>query len=71
MPALDDNAVMADVLLRLTAYSGKEHFSQRALGVLGAWAADVSNYGIAAARYALALLRLHAHPAHIVVVGEP
>ena len=71
VPALDDNAVMADVLLRLTVYSGKEHFGQRALGVLGAWAADVSNYGIAAARYALALLRLHAHPAHIVVVGEP
>jgi uncharacterized protein YyaL (SSP411 family) len=69
-PSLEDNAVMADVLLRLTAYSGQERFGQRALAVLGAWATDASQHGLAAARYALALLRLHARPAHIVIVGE-
>jgi uncharacterized protein YyaL (SSP411 family) len=69
-PALEENAAMADVLLRLTAYSGKDRFGQRALRILGAWAADASQQGLPAARYALALLRLHAHPAHIVVIGE-
>ena len=39
VPALDENAAMADVLLRLEAYTGEARLRERALEILAAWAA--------------------------------
>ena len=68
-PALDENALAADVFLRLGAYTGETRWRERALEVLAAWATHYEQYGVAAAPYAQALLRYLERPDHIVVVG--
>jgi uncharacterized protein YyaL (SSP411 family) len=69
VPALDDNALLADVLLRLTAHTGDESYRDRALHVLAAWVPFYERYGVGAAPYGAALLRAAEHPEHIAVVG--
>jgi hypothetical protein len=68
LPALEEDALMADVLLRLEAY-GRDGHRERALALLAAWAPHHAEYGVAAAPYAAALLRRLEGPAHLVVVG--
>jgi uncharacterized protein YyaL (SSP411 family) len=70
VPALDENAAMAEVLLRLEAYTGEARLRERALEVLAAWATQYEQYGIAASAYAEALLRYLERPDHIVIVGR-
>ena len=45
VPALDENAAMAEVLLRLEAYTGEARLRERALEILAAWAAHYEQYG--------------------------
>ena len=70
VPALDENAAMAEVLLRLEAYTGETRLRERALEILAAWATHYEQYGVAASAYAQALLHYLERPAHIVVVGR-
>jgi uncharacterized protein len=70
VPALDENAAMAEVLLRLEAYTGEARHRERALEILAAWATHYEQYGVAASAYAQALLRYLERPGHIVVVGH-
>ena len=70
VPALDENAAMAEVLLRLEAYTGDARLRERALEILAAWAPYYEQYGVAASAYAQALLRYLERPDHIVVVGR-
>jgi len=69
VPALDENALAADVFLRLEAYTGDERYREKALEILAAWATHHENYGVAAAAYAEVLLRYLDRPDHIAVVG--
>ena len=66
---LDENAAVADALLRLEAYTGEAEPRERARDLLVAWATSYEQYGVAAAPYAQALLRYLERPEHIVVVG--
>ena len=61
---------MAEVLLRLEAYTGEARFRERALEILAAWATHYEQYGVTASAYAQALLRYLERPSHIVVVGH-
>ncbi len=70
VPALDENALAAEVLLRLDSYTGEARYRERALEILAAWATHYEQYGVAAAPYAQALLRYLERPDHIVVVGQ-
>ena len=70
VPALDENAAMAEVLLRLEAYTGEARLRERALEILAAWATHYEQYGVAASAYAQALLRYLERPSHIVIVGR-
>lgn len=70
VPALDENAAMAEVLLRLEAYTGEARLRERALEILAAWATHYGQYGVAASAYAQALLRYLERPSHIVIVGR-
>ncbi len=70
VPALDENAAMAEVLLRLEACTGEARLRERALEILAAWATQYEQYGVAASAYAQALLRYVERPDHIVVVGR-
>ena len=70
VPALDENAAMAEVLLRLEAYTGESRLREQALEILVAWATHYEQYGVAASAYAQALLRYLERPSHIVVVGH-
>ena len=67
--SLEENALMADVHLRLTAFTGDEGYRDRGLHVLGAWLPYYERYGVGAAPYGVALLRAVEHPAHVVVVA--
>jgi hypothetical protein len=69
VPALEDNALMAEVLLRLEAYTGTSAYRAQALEILAAWAGSYVAYGVGAAPYGQALLRYLELPDHIVVVG--
>ena len=69
VPAIDENALAIEVLLRLEAYTGESRLRERALETLGAWATHYEQYGVAAASYAQAVLRYLERPDHIVVVG--
>jgi uncharacterized protein YyaL (SSP411 family) len=69
VPALDENALTAEVYLRLEAYTGETHYREQALEILAAWATHYEPYGVAAAPYGQALLRYLERPAHIVVTG--
>jgi hypothetical protein len=70
VPSLDENAGLAEVLLRLEAYTGEARLRERALEILAAWAPHWEQYGVAAAPYAQALLRYLERPDQIVVVGR-
>jgi uncharacterized protein YyaL (SSP411 family) len=70
VPALEDNAGMADVLLRLEAYTGEARLREQALELLAGWAPHHEQYGVAAAGYGQALLRYLERPDQIVVVGS-
>ncbi|MEE4274526.1 MAG: DUF255 domain-containing protein [Thermoleophilia bacterium] len=70
LPSLEDDAVMADVLLRLEAYTGEPGYRRRALALLAAWVPHVAGSGVGAAPYAAALLRALERPDHLVVVGH-
>jgi uncharacterized protein YyaL (SSP411 family) len=61
---------MAEVLLRLEAYTGQSVWRDRAREVLTAWATHYEEYGVAAAAYGHALLRYLERPDHIVIVGS-
>ena len=61
---------MAEVLLRLEAYTGEGVWRDRARDVLTAWATRYEESGVAAAAYGQALLRYLERPDHIVVVGR-
>ena len=50
VPALDENAGMAEVLLRLEAYTGEARLREQALEILAGWAPHSEQYGVAAAR---------------------
>jgi hypothetical protein len=69
VPALDENAAAAEVLLRLEAFTGESRLRERALEILAAWATQHERYGVAASAYAQALLRYIERPDQIVVVG--
>ena len=70
VPALDENAAMAEVLLRLEAYTGEARLREQALEILAGWAPFYEQYGVAAAAYGQALLRYLERPDQIVVVGR-
>ena len=70
VPSLDENAGMAEVLLRIEAYTGEARLRERALEILAAWAPHWEQFGVAAAPYAQALLRYLERPDQIVVVGR-
>jgi uncharacterized protein YyaL (SSP411 family) len=70
VPALDENAATAEVLLRLEAFTGESSLRERALEILAAWAPHYGQYGVAASAYAQALLRYLEKPDHIVVIGR-
>ena len=70
VPALDENAAAAEVLLRLEAFTGEARLRERALEILAAWATQYERYGVAAAAYGQALLRYIEQPDQIVVVGR-
>ena len=70
VPVLEENALMADVLLRLEAYTGKGAWRDQARDILTAWATHYESYGVAAAAYGQALLRYLERPEHVVVVGS-
>ena len=61
---------MAEVLLRLEAYTGEGVWRDRAREILAAWATHYEESGVAAAAYGQALLRYLEQPDHIVVVGS-
>jgi uncharacterized protein YyaL (SSP411 family) len=69
VPALEENALAAEVLLRLEAYTGTSRYRVQALDLLAAWATQYEQYGVAAAPYAQALLRYLERPDHIIIVG--
>jgi len=70
LPVLEENALMAEVLLRLEAYTGEGAWRDRARDVLTAWTTHYEQSGVAAAAYGQALLRYLQRPDHIVVVGS-
>jgi uncharacterized protein YyaL (SSP411 family) len=70
VPALDENAALVEVLLRLEAYTGEARLREQALELLSAWAAHHQRYGVQAASYARALLRYLERPDQIIVVGR-
>jgi uncharacterized protein YyaL (SSP411 family) len=69
LPVLDENALMADALLRLEAYTGESRWRDQARDILTAWAPHYEELGVAAAPYGQALLRYLERPDHIVIVG--
>ena len=69
VPAIDENSLAIEVLLRLEAYTGESRLRERALEILGAWATHYEQYGVAAAPFAQAVLRYLERPDQIVVVG--
>ena len=70
VPSLDDNAAMVSVLARLSVHTGDERHRDLALDVLAAWLPFYQRYGVGAAPYGTALLRVVEHPTQVVVVGE-
>jgi hypothetical protein len=69
LPVLEENALMADVFLRLEEYTGAAAWRDQARDILTAWATHYEELGVAAAAYGQALLRYLERPDHIVVVG--
>ncbi len=69
VPALDENAAAAEVLLRIAAFTGDSRPREQALEILAAWGTRYERHGVAAASYAQALLRYIERPDQVVVVG--
>ena len=69
VPALEENALMADALVRLTAHTGDERYRDTALHVLAAWLPYYQRYGVGAAPYGAALLRTAERSEHVAIVG--
>jgi uncharacterized protein YyaL (SSP411 family) len=69
VPALEENAAIADALLRLAEYSHEAPHRGRGLDILAAWATQYARYGVAAAPYGSALLRCLERPDHLIVLG--
>ena len=69
VPALEENAAMAEALLRLGEFTDEAPHRGRALDILMAWAPQYSKYGVAAASYGSALLRYLERPDHLIVLG--
>jgi uncharacterized protein YyaL (SSP411 family) len=70
VPALEENAAIADALLRLAEYTDEAPHRGRGLDILMAWAPQYSRYGVAAASYGSALLRYLERPDHLIVLGS-
>lgn len=64
-------AVMADDLLRLTAYTGDPRYRERAALALGALSELYRELGLMAAPFAAAALRYDGPHLHVVIVGPP
>ena len=69
VPSLEENALMADALVRLTAHTGDERYRDNALHMLAAWLPYYQRYGVGAAPYGAALLRTAERPEHVAIVG--
>jgi hypothetical protein len=70
VPALEENALMTEVLLRLGVYTGEPRCREHAREVLAAWAPHYRQHGVGAAPYGTALLRYLERPDHIAVIGS-
>jgi uncharacterized protein len=70
VPALEDDAAIADALLRLAEFTDEEPCRGRGLDILAAWAPQYAKYGVAAASYGAALLRYLERPDHLIVLGS-
>jgi uncharacterized protein YyaL (SSP411 family) len=68
-PALEDNALLADALLRVAELTGDDGYREQALGVLASWIPFYEQYGVGAAPYAVAVLRAEDHAEQVLVVG--
>jgi uncharacterized protein YyaL (SSP411 family) len=69
-PTPAGNPAAASALLRLAALSGCEEYRQIAKGTLASFSAVVSQFGLYAGSYGLALERLLQDPVQVVVVGS-
>ena len=61
---------MADVLLRLHAYTADDHWRDQARAVLAGWVTHYEEHGLGAAPFGAVLLRYLDWPDHIVVIGR-
>lgn len=66
-----ENALAADVALRLNRLTGKDTYHEVAVGTLEALAPLYRPYRHHAASYALAVSRFVRKPLHLIVVGDP
>jgi len=67
--ALDESAAMADVWLRLAAYTGDRRHRRRAARLLASLRSLVDRYGLLAAPVAATLIRFLEPQVHVIVVG--
>lgn len=67
--SLPENAVAADLFLRLTWLTGEETYQQIAGRILAGFGEAYAAQGAFAAGYALAWARAHSEPRHVVIVG--
>lgn len=68
--ALDESAAMADVWLRLGAFTGDQRYRRRAGRLLAGLRSLVDRYGLLAAPVAAVLPRVVEPQLHIIVVGD-
>ena len=68
---LDENAVAADLALRLHRLTGKDGYYEVAAGTLEAMVPYYKAYRHHAADYALAAYRFTYPPLHLIIVGDP
>ncbi len=66
---LPDNGAAADLLLRLAWLTGEETYFQITARVLAGFGETYAAQGVFAAGYALAWVRAHSQPRHVVIVG--
>jgi uncharacterized protein YyaL (SSP411 family) len=68
---LDENAVAADLALRLFRLTGNDDYHELAVGTLEAMAPLYRAYRHHAAAYGLAVYRFTHAPLHFIIVGDP
>lgn len=68
---LNENAVAADLALRLYRLTGNDEYNEVAVGTLEAMAPYYKAYRQHAADYALAAYRFVYPPLHLIIVGDP